>query len=96
MLASGGAHPTRHKVLTCPFLRSPKSAHCTFVNELNNVQAETYIKCNSTDKPHVFKDISTKKKYDFVKSKIIEYKNNLLSQLDYVKILSHNYAYNNN
>lgn len=65
-----------------------------FVNELLSVQSETYIKCNSINTPHRFNTV-TKKKQNFIANKISEYKNNELTKLDYVKIVSHYYAYNN-
>lgn len=67
-----------------------------FVDELINVQTETYIKCNSINAPHRFKNIATKKKHDFIANKIRAYKSKTLSTLEYVKIVSYYYAHNNN
>ena len=60
-----------------------------FVNSLINVQTEIYIKCNSINQTHKYKNIASKKRYDFINTKITEYKNNVLSGLQYVKIVSH-------
>lgn len=65
-----------------------------FVDAVLKVQTEIYIKCNSVNEIHKFKNIATKKRHNFVNSKIIEYKNNKLSKLQYVKIISHYYAIN--
>lgn len=63
-----------------------------FVKELLEVQKETYVKCNSVIHPYALKNAQSKKK-NFIQDKIDKYKNDTLSKLDYIKIVSHYYSH---
>lgn len=62
-----------------------------FVNILINFQAQTYIKINSANCSAKKLKSVTKKKQNFIQAKIQDYRNNILSKHDFVKVMCFNY-----
>jgi len=60
-----------------------------FIQELLNVQAETYVKCNSVSSIHRSRNLAIKKKQEFIEDKIKKYNDKEISKLSYVKMVSY-------
>lgn len=62
-----------------------------FLQVLEKIQTETYIKCNSINTPYKYQNSISKKRQNFLEDKLKMYKDRKLSMLDFVKIVSYQY-----
>ena len=74
------------------FNKSFNSSHphiFIFLDKLKQIQVENYIKINSINEPHKYRNSKSKKKYIYMQNIIKKYKNNEISIDDYVGNVAH-------
>jgi len=74
------------------FNKSFNSTHADifiFLDILKQIQLENYIKINSINKPHKYRNSKSKKKYAYMQDIIKKYKNNEISIDNYVENVAH-------
>lgn len=58
------------------------------IEVLLKIQVETHYKCNSFQTPYTFQNSHSKKKHEYVKSRINQFNNNQISRFEFVKSVS--------
>lgn len=74
------------------FKQSFYSAHPTifiFVHQLTKFQSEVYVKINSCESLNKNMNASTRRRQEYLKRKLLDYKNGQINRFDFVKIVSH-------